>query len=132
MMEERIKQELELLKLHYASVEYESSARWVLIEPLLVPEGWSEPLVQCAFKVPVGYPGTPPYGFYVPSSLRPDSGTPGNYQAQPSDRPPFPGTWSFFSWGQESGGWLATDSVRSGSNLLNFSQSFRARLREGA
>ena len=133
MKTDRLDAELGLLRAAYERVEHWEDGDWILIAPYSVPPGWTLTEVECVFKVPVGYPGAPPYGFYVPRSLQHSSkGSLGNYQAAPSPAPPFPGEWAMFSWGQRPGGWLPGSTVRNGSNLLNYARTFADRLREGA
>lgn len=133
MIAGRLEEELGLLRAAFHRVEHVPDGQWVLVEPVLVPEGWSLEEIPCSFRIPVGYPGTPPYGFYTPRSLQPVCGsTPGSYQAEPNPLPPFDGAWSMFSWAHAGAGWHAGPDVRTGSNLLNYVRSFGDRLREGA
>jgi hypothetical protein len=129
-MNERIEEELALLRHDYDEVEYVAEGGWVRVWPVTTGPGWSEDPVPAAFQIPAGFPGAPPYGFYVPVGLTHNGGQPQNYQARASSQPPFGGEWAMFSWAQD-GGWRATSDLVTGSNLLNWSRSFRDRFAEG-
>ena len=130
-MRERIEQELELLRRRYADVDYREVGDWVRIHPVPTAAGWSQPEISVAFQIPQGYPGTPPYGFYVPRGLNYGGAQPQSYQDLAGTQPPFEGEWGMFSWAHDSG-WRATGDVVGGSNLLNWTMSFADRFREGA
>ena len=68
-MEERIQQELALLRQRYPNLEYQEQGQWVRIPDHRLPPGWDRLATDVAFQIPVGYPGTPPYGIYVPVGL---------------------------------------------------------------
>ena len=68
-MEERIAQELELLRKHWPDLEYVEEGRWVRLPRYSLPKGWNRSETDVAFQILPGYPGTPPYGFYVPVGL---------------------------------------------------------------
>ena len=131
-MNNRIEEELTLLRTFYTKVTYIKDGQWVFIEDYPIPAGlpWNRQKTNVCFQIPTAYPGTPPYGFYVPSGILCDDKSPNNYQDPANNKPPFPGEWGFFSWTQESG-WYATDDPRSGSNLLSFVRTFRDRFIEG-
>lgn len=129
-MEERIQQELALLRSRYPTLEYKDEGRWVRIPSYPLPAGWNRSATDVAFQIPVGYPGTPPYGFYTPAGLLFGGEKPSNYQEPAPTQPPFGGTWGIFSWSPE-GPWRATADLVSGSNLLNWVQGFADRFREG-
>jgi hypothetical protein len=130
-MDERIEQELALLRRYYEQVEYVPEGRWVRIWPVMTGSGWSEDPVAAAFQIPSGFPGAPPYGFYVPAGLLHHGKQPQNYQPEAPSQLPFEGRWAMFSWAQD-GSWRATSDLVSGSNLFNWSRSFRDRFAEGA
>lgn len=107
------------------------AGQWVLLPAYCFPERWSERAAPVAFQVPVGYPGTPPYGFYIPGFSRYDGKVP-TWQYPAANKPPFEGDWAFFSWSID-GGWVppTTDAI-GGCNLRSFVDSFFQRLAEGA
>lgn len=128
-MEPRIEAELNLLRLHYETVEYQQAPglHWFLVKSLRTTEGWSPEAIPVVFSVTEGHPGTPPYGFFVPDHLT-FRGTPPTETAA-KNQPPFPGTWRFLSW--QAMNWQMADDVRAGSNLWGWVRSFIHRLREG-
>ncbi len=84
-------------------------------------------------QVPIGYPGSPPYGIYVPAGLTCDGRPPtNNYTFPANQQPPFPGQWGIFSWQAVEGEWIPTADTRKGPNLLSFVLSFGDRFREGS
>ncbi len=131
-MTPRLEAELELLRKYYPTLEFVEQGLWVRIKEYTVPSGanWSRSKTDVAFQVPAGYPGTNPYGFYVPSGITCDGRTPTNYQDPAANRPPFPGTWGVFSW-SPADGWKPTSDIVAGPNLLNFVRTFADRFREG-
>lgn len=130
LLELRVAAELALLRTYYKDVDEQGG--WVRIRnyPVSGP-GWGNELLDIAFQIPTGYPGTPPYGIYVPIGLRYQGNVPKNYREPADNKPPFDGNWGFFSWTPDDGQWRPTASLVSGSNLLNFVRSFADRLREG-
>jgi hypothetical protein len=131
MMRDRIEQELDLLRRRYAEVDHREDGDWVRIHPVPTAAGWSKEVIPVAFQIPQGYPGTPPYGFYVPRGLNHQGGQPQSYQDLAGTQPPFPGEWGMFSWAHDTG-WRPTGDIIGGSNLLNWTLSFADRFREGA
>lgn len=129
MLEERIQKELELLRARY-NVEFVEEGRWARIASYPLPPGWNRPATAVAFQIPVGYPGTPPYGIYVPVGIAFNSQPPNNYKEPAPTQPPFGGTWGIFSW-QPDGQWQATADIISGSHLLNWVIGFAGRFGEG-
>jgi E2/UBC family protein E len=133
-MTDRIEKELELLRRYYPQAEWHESGQngWIRIPNFSIPRGiWNRDQVTVCFQVPIGFPGTAPYAFYIEGGLR-LKGTetkPGSYE-EPSATP-FEGTWGKLSW-QHADTWRATEDLASGSNLTNFVQSFTDRLAEGA
>ncbi len=130
-MKERIETELKLLRKAFPDTEYREEGYWFRIPAYLVPDGiWNVDKVAVAFQAPVGYPGQPPYAFYVQPGLR-VKGTdqkPNNYE-EPASGVPFEGVWAKFSWQHEL--WRPTADISSGSNLLNYVRTFADRFREG-
>lgn len=130
-MEERIKKELELLRQRYHELEYKEEGRWVRISSYPLPEGWNRSSTEVVFQIPAGYPGTPPYGIYIPSGILFNQARPDSYSEPAPTQPPFPGTWGIFSWQPADGQWRATANLVTGSNLLNWVTGFADRFREG-
>lgn len=129
-MDERIAADLDLLRKDYPDLAYEPEGRWVRVPRYSLPEGWNSRETDTAFQIPVGYPGAPPYGIYVPSGLLYNQQEPKNYVLAPH-QPPFGGTWHFFSWSPEDNQWRPTADVVTGSNLRNFVRSFADRFQQG-
>lgn len=129
-MHERIEAELQLLRNRFPDMEYRPDGHWFRIPSYSLPEGWNRKLTEVAFLVPVGYPGTPPYGIYAPLDLLFNGARPDNFVPAPNP-PPFVGSWGIFSWTPAEGQWRPTADLQRGSNLLNFVMSFGDRFREG-
>ena len=127
-MQERINQELALLRSRYPDLEYRSEGRWVRLPRYPLPPGWSRSETDVAFQIPTQYPGNPPYGFCVPAGLTFGGQRPSN--SSDNNSPPFGGAWLLFSW-QPDGGWVPTTDLRAGHNLLNWAIGFRQRFLEG-
>jgi len=130
-MEERIKEEMRLIRQWFPDAEYHEEGHWVRIPSYSLPREWSQSSTEVAFQIPVGYPGTPPYGIYVPTGLQFQSSRPDNYMEPAGSQPPFSGTWGVFSWSPEGGQWRPTADIRKGSNLLNWVLGFADRFSEG-
>jgi hypothetical protein len=125
----RIQKELELLRRYYPDLEYREDGQWVLLKRYLLPVPWKPNEIPICFQIPVGYPGAPPYGFYVPTGLTHDGNPPEN-ASNPPNPPPFPGQWRILSWTPE-GEWRATNDVETGSNLWGWCRGFSERFRSG-
>ena len=130
-MQERIAQELALLRKQYPAAEYVEDGRWIRLPSYPLPEGWNRTATDVAFQIRVDYPGTPPYGFYVPAGLQYKQQRPNNYTEPGSPPPPFPGEWGLFSWAPDDGQWRPTADLVTGSNLLNWARGFANRFKEG-
>lgn len=130
-MRERIEQELALLRGRWPDTEYRPEGHWFRIPGYPLPVGWSRPMTDVAFQPQVSYPGTPPYGFYVPAGLRFNGGALLNYAEPAPTQPPFGGIWGILSWQPEDGEWRPTAEPAAGSNLLNWAVGFATRFREG-
>lgn len=129
--DQRLAAELDILNSHYGKVVLQ--AGWFLIPSYPTSlNGWNRHETSVAFQVPVGYPGTPPYGFYVPAGIRFKEAAPNNYQEPSSNRPPFEGEWGIFSWAPDDGAWRANANLHAGSNLLNFALGIVKRFQEGS
>jgi hypothetical protein len=130
-MQARIEKELELLRKHFPKLEYVKEGYWVRIPSYSMPPGWSRAVSDVVFQIPIGYPGTPPYGFYVPAGLTFNGQRPNNYTEPSQNKPPFEGIWGVFSWAPADGAWRATGDLSTGCNLLNWVLGFATRLKEG-
>ena len=128
-MEERIQRELALLRTRFR-VDYVVDGNWMLIPQFHLPSGWDREVSDVAFQIPVGYPGTPPYGIYVPAGLTFKGERPNSYTEPAPAQPPFGGVWGILSWQPETP-WRATADIVSGSNLMNWVLGFSDRFREG-
>jgi hypothetical protein len=129
-MNERIKQELELLRKRYAGLEYRDDGQWVRIPGYTLPEGWNRSSTDVVFQIRPDYPGAPPYGIYVPAGIMFKGERPSNYTEPVGNQPPFGGSWGIFSWTIE-GEWRATKDLVTGSNLANWVSGFADRFRQG-
>ena len=131
-MQERIKAELALIQQALPDVDYRDEDRWVRVPSYPLPKGWNRTATDVAFQVGEGYPGTPPYGFYVPSGIQFHGVNPDDYTEPAANQPPFGGTWGFFSWAPVDGLWQSTADAHRGSNLLHWVRGFADRFKEGA
>lgn len=132
-MKDRIEKELTLLRERYPDLEYREEGRWVRVPRYPLPPGWNRAATDVAFQIPPAFPGTPPYGIYVPAGLTFNGARPDNYTEPASTQPPFDGTWGIFSWTTVDGQWRATaepDPIR-GYTLLAWVNGFADRFREG-
>jgi hypothetical protein len=130
-VKERINKELEFLRQRYPDLEYREDGQWLRIPEYTLPSGWAPSTPDVVFQIPTNFPGSPPYGFYVPAGLRFKGQAPGNYTEPASTNPPFAGPWGFFSWSIE--GWRPTaapDPIR-GYSLVSWVQGFGNRFQEG-
>ena len=129
-MNERIQQELALLRHYYPDTEYREAGEWILLPHYRMPTGiWDHDEVSVAFQIPTGYPANKPYGFHIrPRVLLKDGRSPNN--CAPSSEPPFGGDWLKFSW--DVPGWRPTADLQTGNNLWNFVLTVAERLKEGA
>lgn len=130
-MHERIEQELVLLRGRYPALEYRPNGHWILIPAYALPAGWSRAATDVALQIPIGYPGTPPYGFYVLAGLTVNGTRPDNYVEPAPAQPPFGNSWGMFSWTLGDGEWRPTTNPTTGVNLLNWVIGFGLRFREG-
>lgn len=128
-MNERIKDELNLLQRYYRQVDYSKSdsMHWFQVHGFKTPDGWSPNEVSVVFCVTEGYPVAEPYGFFIPSELKHEGNSPsGN---SPPHAPPFEGEWLLLSWAPD--GWRALADINASSNLLNWVRTFSHRLQQG-
>jgi len=129
-MQERINQEIALLRTRYPDLEYRQDGQWVRIPSYPVSAGWNRTTTPLVFQIRQGFPGTPPYAFYVPSGITFNGQVPNNYVDSANPQPPFEGPWGIFSW-THTEDWHVTADPRTGSNLLNWVSGFAQRFREG-
>lgn len=130
-MEERIQQEFLLIRKYFPNCKIDENKRWILLPNFKLPEGlsWNKTIMDICIEIRPGYPGTPPYGIYVPSDLRFDGKEPQSWQLKASNHPSFSGSWGMISWSPIQ--WMPGSDVIRGSNLLNFILSFSDRFKEG-
>lgn len=129
-MSDRIHDELQLLRKHFPDLEFHEEGRWVLLPLCSLPAGiWELDEAAVCFQIPPGYPGQKPYGFYVSPRVQAKGGG-GVSNRTDSAEPPFAGEWAKFSWDLPA--WQPTADLQTGSNLLNFVLTFRARFEQGA
>lgn len=129
-MQDRINEELAILRKSYPDMEFVPDGQWVMIPAYPLPSGWNRVQTDVAFQIPPqGYPGAHPYGLYVPTGLRFGSTKPNNYTEPANNKPPFSGAWGIFSWQPEQ--WNPAANVTAGSNLWTWVKGFSARFREG-
>lgn len=127
----RLGRELAGLRKAFDGLVFEEVGQWILVPRYPFPDKWSEPAASVALQMPPGYPGAPPYGFYVPAHVRFDGKTP-TWQHPASNKPPFDGDWAFLSWAIDGQWTPPTTSAIGGCSLRNFVDSFAQRLKEGA
>lgn len=128
-MNQRVDQELALLRTVYPELEWYPESFWIRLPAYTLPDGvWERSEIELAFQMPQNLPGQRPYGFWVrPNLALANGGSPNNYS--------YPVTislgerWGQFSWSPIS--WQPTAEITSGSNMLNFVRSIADRLREG-
>jgi hypothetical protein len=129
-VEGRTEQEIALLRTRYPSLDFVTEGKWVKIPAYPLPPGWSASQTDVVFQVPPAYPGTQPYGFFVPQGLTYQGSQPDSY-AVSNETIPFPGTWGKFSWTHEDGNWRPAADPLKGSNLVNWVIGFSERFKGG-
>ena len=127
----RIEEELALLRTYFPHVDYNEQGQWIRIRDYVLPPGWNRSVTDIVLQIPPAYPSGHPYGFYTPSGIRFRDAEPGSYKDTADNKPPFDGTWGFFSWTPEDP-WRPTTDLVSGSNLLNVVRTFADRLNQEA
>lgn len=130
-MQERINEELVLIRQRFPSAEYHEEGHWVRIPSYPMPNAWNRSVTDVVFQIQNGHPGTAPYGIYVLSGIQFQGSPPDKYKEPADNQPPFDGTWGIFSWTLDDGQWKPVADVRKGSNLLNWVLGFADRFREG-
>ena len=133
-MEDRMKEEISLLKKYFPNLQVSESEDWFLIPEFPLPTAykWNTPVIQVAFQKPPGYPASPPYGIYILNGLTINDESLDNSVAA-TNKPPFLGDWTIVSWAIDTvaTNWAPKVIVAEGSNLLNFAQSIKDRFNEG-
>ena len=119
----RLEAELNLLRTHYCAVDHkhEGSLHWIQVKPIHLKDNCALATVAAVFYLTEGYPGTAPYGFFIPANVLCGEKVPKsnntNYQ------PPFPGVWRFISW--QPTDWRPTADVQGGDNLWGWVRGFK-------
>ena len=129
-MKSRIEQELELLRSKFPDLEYRPEGQWVRISNYPRSSGWSVLSSDVVFQIPIQYPATPPYSFFVPAGAQFNGLAPDSYSENHGVAVPFSGVWGRFSWAPE-GAWQPKDPISAGSNLVNWTLGFSDRFKEG-
>ena len=126
-MQDRIIQEIALLKERYPALEHGENYDWVMIPDFSLPDGYNRKAAKLMFLIPNTYPLTAPDCFYVDVGLRlTDGNMPSNYNEEM--KVPVGGNWGYFSWHPEI--WQPADEIPAGDNLLTFIKVVNVRLRE--
>ena len=131
LRQERVEAELTLLRSLYPKLEYVAQGEWVRVPAFRLPAGWEPQTIDLVFHIPAAYPGTPPYGLYVPSGLCFKRQAPANATDPAGTQPPFAGRWAILSWTPVDN-WFAAANPVEGSNLVNWAKGALQRFQEGA
>jgi hypothetical protein len=69
------------------------TGQWVKIKDYPIPPSlpWNRQTTDVCFQIPSGYPGTPPYGFYVAAGILYNGNPPDSYREPAQNSPPFQG-----------------------------------------
>jgi len=131
-MNERVREEIELLKKQFPELQHGDQLDWGLIpELVLPPERFNKSSTKVLFRIPVGYPATGPDNFFVDADLRLKGGAnpPAfNIGSQSSSgNAPVAGEWGWFSWHPQA--WRPAATIEGGDNLLGFVRSINVCLR---
>jgi len=128
-MNERVEQELSLLRAVYPDLDWRGDVLWARIPSYVVPAMmWKQREVEIAFQIPGELPGQAPYGFWVRPGLEAIDGRAISNYTYPVSIP-FGDGWGQFSWSPVT--WEPKADITTGSNMVNFVRSFADRLREG-
>lgn len=127
MSAERVQAEIELLKRRYPELEVRGDG-WCRMARYALPDGWSSPEVELAFRVPENLPGEVPYAFWTrPTLTLRGGGSPTNADGAPVETVFGPG-WQQWSWQLED--WRPGDTPTDGSNMVDHVRSIGYRLKE--
>jgi hypothetical protein len=124
-----IAEELKLLRGFWPDLEFIPDGNWVLRRDYSLPSGWNKEIVDLAIRIPAGFPGEQPYGFWVAGGLVLESAAPISNYAFPSET--IPGSdesWGKFSWSPEA--WTPGAEPGQGMGMIHFAQSVWRRLLE--
>lgn len=127
-MDDRLEEELELLRGRWPKLEYEGNGKWVLLPGYPMPHPIEQEKSAVCFQVNDGHPRQAPYSFWVRKPIDLKSGQSFNNVKDRND-PPFEGDWLQFSWRLDD--WKPGPAPKEGSNLVNWADSFHNRLKEG-
>jgi hypothetical protein len=129
-MNERIEQELALLRSVYPGIEWHPDSLWLVVPSYVLPDGiWDHSEIELAIQMPPNLPGQQPYGFWVRPNLTLKNGkAPENYSFPV--QVPLGEDWGQFSWAPIT--WEPQADIAAGSNMLNFVRSIADRLREAS
>jgi hypothetical protein len=117
------------MRARYPTVRYLEDG-WFIIPDHPLPAGWNRETTDAAIWARLEYPGTQPYGIYVPTGIRFVETVPNNYSDSANPAPPDSREWGLFSWTMELG-WQPTADVAGGSNLLKWARGIEKRFAEG-
>jgi hypothetical protein len=123
---EWVQAEVELLKEQFPELECRDDG-WCRLAHYALPEGWSEPEVALAFRIPHGLPGEVPYAFWTKPSVTLEGGAPPDRTSGPVETGFGPG-WQQWSWQAES--WHPGPSPREGNNMTDHVRSIAHRFQE--
>lgn len=131
-MEERIQNEIALLKRLYPDIKCGEKLDWVLIPQLVLPtERFNKPTTRILFRIPAGYPQVGPDNFFVDLDLRlKDGSCPPAFNANSqssSGAAPISGDWGWFSWHPNA--WRPAATIDGGDNLTGFVRTINLCLR---
>lgn len=127
-MNERLQEELKLIRSEYPSLEFREEDFWARIVDYPLPVAWGREASEVAFQVPRDPFGQEPYGFWVNPFLALPGGGPPSNSSPEAVATGFGAGWQQFSWSPE--GWQPGPTASAGSNLLDFVRSFARRLAE--
>lgn len=126
-MEERIAEEIRLLKDKYPSLQHGEGYAWVMIPDFNLPEGYNRKITRLLFLISGSYPHVSPDNFYVDAGLKFANNNPLTSYSEGA-QVPIEGSWGCFSWHPEI--WQPSAEIQKGDNLLTFMKSVNIRLRE--
>lgn len=127
-MTERLRLELERIKVEYGDVEVAPDGAWFKVVNWKLSPGWNKESIALLVQIPPGYPVTPPDNFYTNNDLYlVNGGEPSN---STRDFSLAGHSWRQFSYHVEAGDWQPHPDVLKGHNLLTFLQGAAKRLLE--
>ncbi len=132
-MNERVRQEIELLRTKYPNLQRGEKLDWVLLPDYPLPAGrYNREKTKLFFLITSGYPLTAIDNFFVEAGLLFANGQGGipayREGSTPSGAPlPVPGNWGWFSWHPNA--WRPAATIEGGDNLLTFLRAVNMCLR---